>query len=156
MPTSSPVSLREITADTVVAIVKLAVAPEQNQFVASNAVSLAQALFAPEAWYRAIYCGDAPAGFVMLSDTKQLPQPPADPKLSLWRLMVDHRFQGQGVGAQALGLVFEHGRRRGYTSIDTSYVAGEGSPVGFYSKMGFVETGRMDDDEHVIERALHG
>ena len=44
------VALREITADTVVPVVRLAVAESQKGFVATNAVSLAQALFAPEAW----------------------------------------------------------------------------------------------------------
>ena len=34
---------------------RLKVAPEQNGFVAPNAVSLGQALFEPRAWYRAIY-----------------------------------------------------------------------------------------------------
>jgi len=60
--------LREITADTVLAVLRLAFAEDQKSFVATNAVSLAQALFAPEAWYRAIYLGDQPVGFVMLED----------------------------------------------------------------------------------------
>ena len=45
------VTLREITADTVRAVVKLAVHPDQAGFVATNAVSLSQALFSDEAWY---------------------------------------------------------------------------------------------------------
>ena len=44
------VALREITADTVITIVRLSVSEDQKKFVAPNAVSLAQALFAPEAW----------------------------------------------------------------------------------------------------------
>ena len=44
------VSLREITADTAIAVTRLAVAESQKGFVAPNAVSLAQALFAPEAF----------------------------------------------------------------------------------------------------------
>jgi len=71
---ASQVSLREITAETVRTITQLSVAPDQNQFVAPNAVSLAQALFAPEAWYRAIYLGEEPVGFVMLED-QSLRQP---------------------------------------------------------------------------------
>lgn len=55
MSTDTPsVSLREITSETVRAVVKLSVAESQKGFVASNAISLAQALFAPEAWYRAV------------------------------------------------------------------------------------------------------
>ena len=43
------VSLREISAETVVAVTRLTVAEDQQGFVAPNAVSLAQALFAPDA-----------------------------------------------------------------------------------------------------------
>jgi len=53
------VSLREITSETVRAVTRLSVAESQKGFVAPNAVSLAQALFAPTAWYRAIYLADA-------------------------------------------------------------------------------------------------
>ena len=55
------ISLHEITVSTVRAVTKLRVAPEQKGYVASNAVSLAQALFSEEAWYRAIYAGESPA-----------------------------------------------------------------------------------------------
>jgi diamine N-acetyltransferase len=92
------VELREINADTVRAICKLQVAQAQAGFVAPNAVSLAQALFSPEAWYRAIYVGDEPAGFLMLYDEGLRATPPLQPRRVLWRLMVDARFQGQGVG----------------------------------------------------------
>ena len=46
--TSAPVSLREITADTVIRVTRLSVAESQKGFVAPNAVSLAQALFVPD------------------------------------------------------------------------------------------------------------
>lgn len=74
------ISLREITADTVRQITSLSVKPEQQCFVASNAISLAQALFSPEAWYRAIYAGDSPAGFVMLYDESLRTSPPPSHK----------------------------------------------------------------------------
>ena len=62
------VSLREITAQTVRQITALAVDAGQQRFVASIAVSPAEALFSEEAWYRAIYAEESPAGFVMLWD----------------------------------------------------------------------------------------
>lgn len=46
--TATPVTLREITADTVRAVTKLSVREDQTRFVASNAMSLAQALITPE------------------------------------------------------------------------------------------------------------
>ena len=48
------VSLREITSETVRQITRLSVSLEQQRLVASNAISLAEALFSPNAWYRAI------------------------------------------------------------------------------------------------------
>ncbi len=51
---SQDVRLVEITQATVDVVLGLAVAPEQARFVATNAVSLAQAHFEPGAWFRAI------------------------------------------------------------------------------------------------------
>ena len=52
------VTLKPITQATLRQVLKLAVSPGQASYVASNAVSLAQALFHPAAWYRAIYLDD--------------------------------------------------------------------------------------------------
>lgn len=65
-------------------------------------MSLAEALFHPEAWYRAIYRGDEPVGFVMLYDESLRNDASTSPKLFLWRLMVSEAAQRQGVGAAAL------------------------------------------------------
>lgn len=148
-PTS--VTLREITAETVRSILRLAVADSQQHFVATNAVSLAQALFAPSAWYRAIYLGDEPAGFVMLDDDSLLSPPPAQPQVGIWRLMVDARFQGRGVGRAAVGLVVAHVRAKGLCPLLTlSYVPGPGCPEPFYRSLGFQPNGEMDGDEVVM------
>ncbi|MBS3985849.1 MAG: hypothetical protein KGZ66_09675 [Selenomonadales bacterium] len=45
-------SLREIDADSVRAICRLTVDKSQEDFVAPNAVSIAQAYFCQEAWFR--------------------------------------------------------------------------------------------------------
>ena len=55
----SEVSLREVTRETVVAVCELEVAPEQTEFVASNARSIAEAYFQPKSWFRAVYAGEA-------------------------------------------------------------------------------------------------
>jgi diamine N-acetyltransferase len=149
------VTLREITSETVRAVTKLSVAESQLGFVASNAVSLAQALFAPEAWYRAIHAGDALAGFVMVSDTSLRTPPPATPEIGVWRLMIDQRFQGQGIGRAALRLVIEHARAKGcFDKLELSYVPGPGCPEPFYRALGFRPTGAMDDDEVVLALPL--
>jgi diamine N-acetyltransferase len=150
MKTSSPlITLREISAETVGAIVKLEVAEDQKNFVASNAVSLAQALFSPEAWYRAIYCGDEPVGFVMLYDEALRPATPPHPKVGVWRLMVDRRFQGLQV--------IEHVRAKGlYSKLELSYLPGPGSPEPFYRQLGFQPNGKVENGEVVLEFPLAG
>jgi len=144
------VSLREITAETVRAICRLDTAPDQRHVVAPNARSLAQALFAGErAWYRAIYADETPVGFVMIYDN------PAEAEYFLWRLMIDARYQQLGYGRRAIELLIEHVRTRpGARRLGVSYHKGPGSPAEFYRKLGFVETGEIDDDEHIAQLAL--
>jgi diamine N-acetyltransferase len=149
------VSLREITAQTVGPVIRLSVAESQKGFVATNAVSLAQALFAPEAWYRAIYSGEELAGFVMLEDQSLRSPPPDEPEVGVWRLMVDERFQGRGIGREALKLVIAHVRAKGlFRGLQLSYVPGPGCPEPFYLSLGFRHTGRMDGKEVVLELPL--
>lgn len=149
------VELREITAETVREITELEVRPGQQAFVASNAVSLAEALFTDEAWYRAIYLDEKPVGFVMLYDESLRADPPAEMEIVLWRFMVCADRQGQGIGAAALQRVIEHVRRKGmFTSLLVSYVPGPGCPEGFYLSAGFQHTGKVDDDEIILKLVL--
>lgn len=152
---TTSVTLREITAETVIPVVRLSVAESQKGFVAPNAISLAEALFAPEAWYRAIYSGEELAGFVMLADESLLSPPPAQPKVGVWRFMIDEKFQGRGIGRAAVLQVIEHVRSKNrFASLELSYVPGPGCPEPFYLGLGFRHTGRLDGDEIVMELPL--
>jgi diamine N-acetyltransferase len=143
------VSLRKITADTVREICRLRVAPGQEGFVAPVAESIAEAYFAPAAWFRAIYAGDTPVGFVMLEDD------PDNRQYYLWRLLVDAGHQGKGYGRRAVELLCDHVRTRpGATELLTSWVPGERGPEGFYRKLGFELTGEVDEDEVVARLPL--
>lgn len=143
------VALREITKDTVDAILALAVAPEQNIFVANNAFSIAQAHFEPKAWFRAIYADETPVGFIMLFDDADKPE------YFLWRLMLDTRHQGKGYGRQAIARLVEYVRTRpNARELLVSYHPGDGSPRDFYLKLGFQETGQVEDGEIVLRLPL--
>lgn len=149
------VSLRAITAGTVREITDLSVGEDQKRFVATNAVSLAQALFAPEAWYRAIYFGEELAGFVMLYDESLRSPSPERPEIGVWRFMIDARFQGRGIGRAALEQVILHVSAKNlFDSLELSYVPGPGCAEPFYLGLGFRHTGRMDEGEIVLERPL--
>jgi diamine N-acetyltransferase len=151
MKESNPeVSLREVTKETLRDITRLKVSPDQEHFVATNAESIAEAHFSPDiAWFRAIYVGDTPVGFVMLEVNV-----PAE-RYYLWRFMIDARYQKRGLGQSALELVFEYVKTQpGAKVLYTSCVPGEGSPGPFYEKMGFVYTGEEDEGELVMRREL--
>ncbi len=136
------VELCEVTADTVRAICDLKVAPGQEQFVAPNAVSIAQAHFSPLAWFRAICADGQPVGFVMLEDD------PDKAEYYLWRLMIADGFQGMGYGRRAIELLVDHvGTRPGATELLTSWVPGERGPAEFYRRLGFEPTGEVHDGE---------
>lgn len=148
MPT---VTLREVTAETVRAVCALKVAPEQEQFVAPNAVSIAEAYFAPYAWFRAIYADETPVGFVMLALRPNDPDAP----YYLWRYMIDARYQGHGYGAAAMRQVIDFVRTQpNATTLFLSYVRAPGGPQTFYQRLGFVDTGEIDDGEYVMRLDL--
>jgi diamine N-acetyltransferase len=143
------VTLREVTAETVRAVCALEVAPAQRRYVAPNAVSIAQAHFEPKAWFRAVYADEEPVGFVMLHEDTEKPE------YFLWRFMVAAEHQGKGYGRRALDLVVEHVRSLpGARVLGSSFVPGEQGPKAFYLRYGFVETGELDEGEHVIQLDL--
>jgi diamine N-acetyltransferase len=146
--TPQPVTLREITVDTVDAVIALKVTPEQEGHVASNAKSIAQAHFYPDvAWFRAVYAGETLVGFVMLSDdaVKQ--------EYWLWRLMIAEPYQGRGYGRQVIEQVCDYVRTRpGAEALITSVVPGPAAALDFYQKAGFVLTGELDDEGEWIMR----
>jgi diamine N-acetyltransferase len=145
------VTLREITSKTVRAVTKLAVHATQQDFVAPNAVSLSQALFSDEAWYRAIYADDELVGFVMLADETLKARPPAEPNIGLWRLMIDAKHQRRGIGREVLRQIVAHVRcRPGVRFFYTSYVDEPGGPGPFYLGLGFEPNGEVDDGEAVL------
>ena len=144
------VTLREITRENLRDILRLKVAPHQEAFVASNAVSLAQAHFEPTLpWFRAVYAGETPVGFVMLEYNAE------EQFYFLWRFMIDARYQKQGYGRKALERLFAHVKTLpNADALYTSCVPAEGGPGPFYEKLGFVYTGEEEDDELYMRRAL--
>jgi diamine N-acetyltransferase len=92
------------------------------------------------------------AGFAMISDN--IPQPIDDDLVGpyyLWKLLIDHRFQGRGYGAATLDAVVDYLRTRPGADVPyTSCSDGPGSPRGFYLRHGFTDTGRVMWGENVL------
>jgi diamine N-acetyltransferase len=116
--------------------------------------ALADAAEYPQAkpWYRAIYAGDEPIGFVMISWNCKPRPPEIIGPWFLWKLLIDKRHQGRGYGSEVVRQVAELVRAAGATELFTSAVAGDGGPAGFYERIGFVRTGDVDVNNEVIVR----
>lgn len=153
------VTLRVITDSNRADILRLAVTPEQSQFVDGVEDSMAEAAAKPDAcpWLRAIYAGQTPVGFVMITDGVPAGHPEFEWPYYLWRLLIDAGHQRLGYGSAALDLVVEYlGGRPGAVELVTSAVPGQGSPMSFYERSGFYPTGGMLDREHVYALPLRG
>jgi diamine N-acetyltransferase len=148
-PATPSLTLREVTQENLRAVWSLAVADHQQQFVAPVVYSIAEAHFSEHAWYRAIYAGEEPVGFVMLSLDQE------HGEYYLWRYLIDAKQQGKGYGRQALQMIIDYVKRLpNATALTLSYVKAEGGPEEFYRRLGFENTGEIDDGEHVMRLDL--
>jgi diamine N-acetyltransferase len=149
------VSLRQITASNRRAVEALRVSPAQEQFVSGVAESLLEASREPDGRpiYWAVYADDTPVGFVMISDEVGTADYIAH---YVWKLLIDGRFQRRGFGTATLDLIVEYFRARpGVDALWTSAGRGEGSPIAFYERYGFEQTGdKVFDDEVLLRLAL--
>ncbi len=147
--------VRPVRSDDVIPLIKLKVLPEQEKFVASNAVSLAQAAYAPAGRPFGLWAASAPVGFLLLYDARRDTAEPED-ALWIWRLMVDAQHQRRGHGAAAMRWAIEEARRLGVASLRLSHVP-DNAAGPFYEQLGFAYTGTTDEDGELEMRlALRG
>jgi GNAT superfamily N-acetyltransferase len=147
------ISLRPITDENREEVYALRVAPGQDQFVSSVADSIHEAADEPDgrALYWAVYAEETPVGFVMITD--ETSGAPGYIPQYLWKLLIDERHQRRGYGSAVLDLVVEYFKRRPDVDVMwTSAGQGEGSPIPFYERYGFVQTGDIVFDDEVLLR----
>jgi len=146
------VELRRVTEENFRAVVRLEVSPEQAGFVAPNVRSIAETYIYPDAEPWAVYAGEEPVGFVLFHPIDKVR--PQDGHLIV-RLMIDHRFQGRGLGRQALEAAVDWiVRERKVDRVRLSVVPSNEKARGLYESAGFVETGELDDGEVVMVRSV--
>ena len=143
------VSLREITADSVRAIVRLSISEPQEDLVADNGCSIAQAHFDEKAWMRGIYADETPVGFVMLWIDRNKPE------YYLWRFMIDEAHQGSGFGRRAMQLLIAWVRAEPNATEFTLHVMDRANSArAFYESLGFEATGEVENEEIVMRLEL--
>jgi len=151
--------------------IALEILPEQDNFVASNAISLAEAYdenknFAETgegniAVPYAIYQNGKMVGFVMYGYFS-----PEDDEDSynkeehhyyVWRLFIDKNHQRKGIGREAVRQVMEEIKSRPCGEANYCYVSYEPTNVGSkttFASYGFEEDGRVIDGEVVAAYRL--
>ncbi|MEL6269486.1 MAG: GNAT family N-acetyltransferase [Chloroflexota bacterium] len=118
------VELRPIDRDNYRQATALTVAPEQENYVAPNLNSLADAYV----WYDIARCDGIFAGEEMVGFTMYTKKPTESGKWIIVRYMIDHRQQGKGYGRAGLNKLIEQfkaqlGCDRVYLSVIPENVA---------------------------------
>ncbi len=136
------VELRKITEDNYEEILALQVSEHQKGFVSAVAYSLAQAwVYRETAFPFAIYENKVPVGFVMLGYYKPKNQ------YTLWKLLIDKRYQNNGYGKEALQLAIRYlVETFEANEIFTGVALGNTIAKHLYKSIGFVETGVVEDN----------
>jgi diamine N-acetyltransferase len=158
------VELRDIrTAADRAAVLRLRRAPGQERFLGSMADHFADAeadaRARPRMW--SVHDGPTLVGFVMISDGIPSETMAAHPDLVgpyyLWRLLIDEAQQGRGYGRATIDAVVRYLRTRTDPVADvlwTSCAKGEGGPLPFYLRYGFVQAGDVAWDDGEPEHLL--
>ena len=123
-----------------------------GKFVASNAVSLAEAWLYYESHDThpfAVYHGEELVGFMMVHEDLQ------KGVLDLWRLAIAREHQGKGYGSAALSQFITLARESGkYICIAIGYMEGNDRARHIYEKLGFRPTGLVEDGEIIMRLDL--
>ena len=134
------VVLKEITKENLDEVLALSVADDQKSFVSTNAESLAQAyVYSDTAYPFAVYDDDTIVGFIMMGyyEVKEY--------YTLWKFMIDKRYQNRGYGRRALELGIRYLRNRfNVSEIYTGVIPGNTIAKNLYKSVGFKETGVIE------------
>lgn len=144
---SDKVKLKKVTADNWEEVVELELRDSQEDLVASNLYSVAEAQFDPDARPRAVYAGKRVVGFLMYDVQKTKGK---TKEASIYRFMIDRKYQGKGYGRTALSQALEEIRAiPGVNRISILYMPKNPVAKPFYASFGFVEVGRDRDGEMI-------
>lgn len=135
------VQLREITPENLDEVLRLGVAEGQRGFVSSPAESLAQAwTYRDTAFPFAVCDGERTVGFIMFGYYEKKAY------YTLWKLLIDERYQNRGCGRAAIDLGIAWLRARfGAVEVYTGVVPENTVARRLYRAAGFVETGVFAD-----------
>ena len=133
------VELKESNKENYEQVGELYIPDKQQQHLSENIWSIAESLLHDTHEARAIYKNEDLVGFVMWVCVSEV-------KSAIWRFMIAHKHQSQGVGRKALmKAIQEIKHRKGIKEIEICYSPDNAIAKKLYFSVGFVETGLTDD-----------
>lgn len=134
------IHLELVTKENLDDVLGLGVREDQMGFVSPNAESLAQAyVYAKTAWPFAVYDDETMVGFIMMGYYE------AKHYYTLWKYMIDQRYQNKGYGRKALELGLAFIKEKFHPEeIYTGVAPGNSVAKGLYESVGFVDTGLVE------------
>lgn len=145
------ITLQPITKHNWIDAISLKVKDIQKNFVASNAVSLAQYNFLNNFHAMGIYNDETMVGFALFGIDED------DGEYWIYRLMIDEKYQGLGYGKEAIKLIIQHinnERTPRHQSITISYEKENEHALSIYKKLGFKEIDGLVIEGELVARYI--
>ena len=135
------VQLKPVTSDNLDEVLALKVKESQAGYVSTAAESLAQAyVYSETAFPFAVYSGQDIVGFIMMGYYE------AKGYYTLWKLLIDERYQHRGYGRKALELGIAFLKEKfGAGEVYTGVIPGNNAAKSLYLSVGFQETGLIEN-----------
>lgn len=138
------VTLKGVTEDNFEDCVRLKVAEDQKNFVATNVMSIAQSKVSPYLIPLTVYNDKEMVGFTLHG------RDPKSKKYHIVRLMIGEKFQGKGFGKLAtLNLIETMGKKEDCNEVYLFFVEGNKGAESLYNNIGFKRTGVIDEDGEI-------
>ncbi len=147
-------------------VLSLKVAPHQRDFVAENALAIAEAYAAEREGGKTqcfvAYHKNAPVGFASIalgSIGAKREKEWMKKSYCLWRIMIDMNYQGKGFGKELLTSVIRWCATKPLGEADAIYTSCDGKNEGaisLYQAADFEVTGEKIEGEIVLKRSLMG
>lgn len=140
---SSRMSFKIVNGVKLFVICNMTIAADVQKYIELDSFPTMLARFKHGDWFRAIYIGEGPIGFVML---KAIPQ---YDEYFVWIDIFDRRFRNEKCGLGMMGEIIDYVHET-YPTADTitvTYPIRKGWQEAFYRRLGFEPTGEMRGEE---------
>ncbi|GLC89544.1 GNAT family N-acetyltransferase [Lysinibacillus piscis] len=145
------VKIVEVNAENWYACCELEVAQAQKGYLEPNAVSIAQSKFEPTLKPYAIYLGEQVVGFLMFNSVMEELE-----GYWIYRIMVDQRHQGKGIGKVATELMLEEMAKLPHAQkMVVGYHPENNGAHALYESLGFVDNGDRFGQEMAVIKYIN-